>query len=135
MSRIEKNPLFANYYHINIEYIHLMLFNIHINKENIIDEIINNLICHLNNIIGEIRKTINNISLIDEYIFGLFSNIYIINDLFKYAAYKLDEIKSIETLNCRDDKYLLSLNKNEVFTKTYILDYIKRFLIKKLKFF
>ncbi len=98
------DPIISNYYHININYVIDLLtkkteFNWH--------EIVNDCVCHLKNINKIIidGKDIDR-ATINDYIFGIYANIYIVYDILRY--------KEIEFKNEEDDEEKLKFDFNDI---------------------
>jgi hypothetical protein len=133
METTKTQDFIKNYYHININYFHKVILEIN-NEIDIFNykKITKQCICNLKDINNKIDR--KNIYLVDEYIFGIFANIYIINDIYKFLLNKysdkyLAEYKEKkDTLNCNKDKYNLNLNDVNLF-RGDILSSLKLFLI------
>lgn len=115
-SAIKKDEdIIKNYYYINIEYV-INILNEIIKSKEIYDYniLIKNCVCNLKDINDKIDR--NNIYLVDEYIFGIFANIYITNDIIRfYNKLSLDKkIKKDKSINCTGNKYDLTIDNNKI---------------------
>jgi hypothetical protein len=125
-----------NYYHININYVYKVILTIIKDIDNFnYNKLIKKCICNLKEINNNIDRT--NLYLVDEYIFGIFANIYIIEDIYKFFLKRYVDKNSSEyikeyeqqynIINCEKDKYKLKLNEINLF-KDDILSILKLFL-------
>ena len=105
--------IISNYYHININYVIELLTK----KEGFNWlEIVNNCVCHLKNInkIINASKDIDRIT-INDFIFGIYANIYILYDIFRYKGIKFEKIDDDDDLNFdfNDIQDIIDINKCE----------------------
>ena len=132
---IENNILLTNYYHINIPYIFDNIKNFpRDNKEKqkeYIHNLIYNFICNLKKLNDEIAKT-KKIYYIDEYIFGIYSNLWILCDIIRYL--KLEIPSSVDIIPSECDKPIYSLvikyYKNDILTLSSYFKYIQKMLLE-----
>jgi hypothetical protein len=108
--------IISNYYHININYVIELLTK----KEGFNWlEIVNNCVCHLKNInkIINASKDIDRIT-INDFIFGIYANIYILYDIFRYKGIKFEKIDNDDddddlNFDFNDIQDIIDINKCE----------------------
>jgi hypothetical protein len=103
------NATINNYYYLNIKYVLDLLANSTIDCNILIKDSI----CHLKKIKDEIIQNTDpnlHMTLIDDFIFGIYANIYILNDIIKY--HNLTTCDTITEIIKFDDKTFKYVDKN-----------------------